>query len=150
MKPEECWLLRAVMYSPSPGHRFRGTVAEEPWQLGCGTWVTKLIHMEPAYAEFTHKTGDKATTVHAAALRSMEPAPDRPIANLCDEQCDTYRRILRWLDAEEGRTLTLVSANADFGGPSHCIEYSTLDHEPKQVFGESRQEIMGKIEELTR
>lgn len=68
MNPEDCKVGLCVWYEPSPGRKFLGIVAEDPWQLGHGTWVTKLRGMEPAYAEFTHKSGDKATTVFAAAL----------------------------------------------------------------------------------
>jgi hypothetical protein len=73
MRPEECKVGDAVMYFPSRGGPgFVGTVAYEPWQLGQGTWVTKLTNMEPGYAEYTHKSGDKATTVFAAALSACE------------------------------------------------------------------------------
>jgi len=71
MKPEDCIVGTVVEYAPSPGRWYRGTVAEEPWQLGHGTWVTKLTGMEPGYSEFTQKKGDKATTVFAAALNSI-------------------------------------------------------------------------------
>lgn len=73
MRPTECHIGDQVMYFPSRhGPGFVGTVAREPWQLWCGTWVTKLTDMQPEYAEFTHKSGDKATTVFAASLESCE------------------------------------------------------------------------------
>lgn len=60
--------------------------------------------------------------------------------------CD---RIIAWLDAAEGRTVTLISANADFDGPSHAMEYSTLDHGTRHVFGETRDECFEQIERAT-
>jgi hypothetical protein len=75
MSPERCKRGTPVEYAPSPGHWFKGVIAYEPWQLGGGQWVTKLTDMEPGYAEFTHKRGDKATTVFAASLSSIRPTP---------------------------------------------------------------------------
>ena len=46
MAPEDCKVGTEVLYEPSSFHRFRGTVAAEPWQLGEGTWVTRLEGME--------------------------------------------------------------------------------------------------------
>lgn len=60
-----------------------------------------------------------------------------------------FDRIVKWLDSAEGRTLTLISANADFEGPSHLMEYSTLDHDTVRVEGETREEIIDKIWEAT-
>jgi len=57
-----------------------------------------------------------------------------------------HERIIRWLDSDEGRTLTLVSANADFEGPSHIMEYSTITSGVKSVYGETRHAIMDIIE----
>lgn len=71
MNPEECKVGMPCEYAPSPGRWFRGTIAEEPWQLGDGHWVTKLHEMPPEYGEFTGKRGDKAKTVYAASLSSM-------------------------------------------------------------------------------
>lgn len=78
MKPEHCKVGRQCEYAPSPGRWFRGTIAEEPWQLGGGQWVTKLTGMPPEYGEFTGKKGDKATTVYAASLTSMREPIDQP------------------------------------------------------------------------
>jgi hypothetical protein len=61
-----------------------------------------------------------------------------------------YERMIAWLDSAEGRTLTLVSANADFGAPAHVIEFSTMDRPPAYVYGETREEIMDRIEATTR
>lgn len=71
MDPKNCRVGMTVLYEPSPGHKFRGTVAYAPWQLASGHWVTKLVSMEPGYAEFTNKSSN---TVHAAALARIEPA----------------------------------------------------------------------------
>lgn len=62
-----------VWYSPSPGKWFRGFVASDPWELAPGVYVTKLEDMEPGYAEFTGKRGDKAKFVYAALLRRIIP-----------------------------------------------------------------------------
>jgi hypothetical protein len=75
MKPEDCKVGMAVEYAPSPNRWFKGTVNDQPRQYSTsGTWVTVLIDMEPGYAEYTGKSGDKATTVYAAALASIRPA----------------------------------------------------------------------------
>lgn len=87
--------------------------------------------------EFGLQNGKSNMIVELDVLREVIASLDRT---------ETYARMMNWLDAAEGRTLMLVSANADFDGPSHVVEYSTLDHEPKQVFGETRDEIMDKIE----
>lgn len=76
MKPEHCQVGQPCEYAPSPGRWFRGIIADEPWQLGGGQWVTKLIALEPAYAEFTGKKGDKATIAFAASLASMRDLPN--------------------------------------------------------------------------
>lgn len=73
MEHSECKPGMMVRYFPERGGPgFTGIVAYEPWQLGHGTWVTKLIQMEAGYAQFTHKKGDKAATVFAANLEAME------------------------------------------------------------------------------
>lgn len=95
MNPEDVVPGMRVKYSPSPGHEFEGMVAAEPWQLGHGTWVTKLVDMEDGYAVFTGKRGDKATTVYAAALNAIRMAgetiprpstghPDEPTKYRCN------------------------------------------------------------------
>lgn len=71
MNPKDILVGMYVQYSPSPGLWFGGVVDKEPWQLWCGTWVTKLKDMEPGYAVATHESGDKATTVFAASLARM-------------------------------------------------------------------------------
>lgn len=71
MAPEDVIPGAKVKYTPSPGHEFTGMVAEEPWQLGGGQWVTKLVDMEEGYGEFTGKKGDKAHTVFAASLNAI-------------------------------------------------------------------------------
>lgn len=63
-----------------------GIVSCDPWQLGSGHWVTKLVDMEPGYAEYTGKKGDKATTVYAASLGSIEPAPESSPVTLTAEE----------------------------------------------------------------
>lgn len=68
MTTEQCTPGVKVWYAPSPGHWFRGVVAEYPWQLGSGIWVTKLKDMEPGYQEFTKKSINK---VYAAALSRL-------------------------------------------------------------------------------
>lgn len=84
-----------MRYSPSPGHEFTGMVAESPWQLGGGQWVTKLVDMEEGYAAFTGKKGDKAHTVFAASLNAIRLAggliprpstghPDAPCKHRCN------------------------------------------------------------------
>lgn len=74
MKPEDVIPGSRVKYSPSPGHEFVGMVAEKPWQLGGGQWVTKLVDMEEGYGQFTGKVGDKSHTVFAASLSAMRLA----------------------------------------------------------------------------
>jgi hypothetical protein len=60
-----------VRYQPTlGGPKYVGLVAEEPWQLGQGTWVTHLCSMEPAYGADTGRPG--RTTVKAAALTHLE------------------------------------------------------------------------------
>jgi hypothetical protein len=88
MRPEECIVGMLVQYAPSPGRWFTGVVAYEPWQLGEGTWVTKLRDMEDGYGAFTGKRGDKAYTVFAAALNSMRPMPKHTAArgDICLKQ----------------------------------------------------------------
>lgn len=56
-----------------------------------------------------------------------------------------YKQMEDWLDAEEGRSLMLVSANADFEGPSHCIGWSDRSNEFQHIYGESREECFAKI-----
>ena len=73
MKPSQCLPGVFVSYEPSPGHLFVGMVATFPWQIGRGTWVTKLADMEWQYGEFTGKKGEKRFTVFAAALDSCVP-----------------------------------------------------------------------------
>lgn len=73
MSPYDVLPGMKVSYSPSPGHEFSGLVAEYPWVIGDGQWVTKLVDMEEGYARFTGKKGDKAHTVFAASLCSMRP-----------------------------------------------------------------------------
>lgn len=77
MKPSECVPGVFVSYQPSPGYSFVGMVAMMPWQLGDGTWVTRLSDMEWQYGDFTGKRGEKRFTVFAAALDScrVEDAP---------------------------------------------------------------------------
>lgn len=74
MEPDSVFPGTRVKYSPSPGHEFEGMVAAEPWKIGDDTWVTKLVDMEDGYAVFTGKSGDKATTVYAAALNAIRMA----------------------------------------------------------------------------
>lgn len=58
-----------------------------------------------------------------------------------------YERMIAWLDAEEGRSLTLCSANADFDGPSHCIVWTTMNlTADAYAHGETREECMDEIE----
>lgn len=79
-----------MKYSPSPGHEFTGMVAEAPWQLGVGQWVTKLVDMEEGYGDFTGKNGDKAHTVFAASLNAIRLAGEtipRPSTGHHDEPC---------------------------------------------------------------
>lgn len=95
MSPEDVFPGMRVKYSPSPGHEFTGMVAESPWQLGNGTWVTKLVDMEEGYGVFTGKSGDKAHTVFAASLDAIRMAgatmprpstghPDTPVEHRCN------------------------------------------------------------------
>lgn len=70
MNREDCQVGMEVLYEPSPGHKFKGTVASQPWELYGGTWVTKLVFMERGYSDHT---GKKTGTVHAAALARLEP-----------------------------------------------------------------------------
>lgn len=70
MKPSECVPGAYVCYEPSPGHSFRGMIATLPWQMGEGTWVTKLVDMESRYGRFTGKKGEKRYTAFAACLES--------------------------------------------------------------------------------
>lgn len=66
------------------------------------------------------------------------------------KDADAFRRITEWLDCEEGRTLGLVSANAEFGGPAYAISYETLMSDGvRHVFGASRDSIMRQIENET-
>lgn len=75
LRPEECTVGLRVLYSPSPGYAFEGVVAEEPWQLGGGTWVTHLRDMEPAYGSY-RGTPDR-TYVKAAALHALRAKEQR-------------------------------------------------------------------------
>lgn len=70
MKPEDCKAGMEVLYEPTQYRRFRGFVDAEPWQIGEGTWVTKLVGMSDAYLCYT---GKSERTVHAAALARIEP-----------------------------------------------------------------------------
>lgn len=95
MKVEDVFPGMRVKYSPSPGHEFVGMVAEVPWQLGGGQWVTKLVDMEEGYGAFTGKNGDKAHTVFAASLNAIRmadktiprPSTGHPEAT-CDRRCN--------------------------------------------------------------
>ena len=71
MKPEDCKVGMRVLYEPSPGRRFEGTVCTKPQQLMPGTWVTFLTKMEPAYGRF--KGMPNCEHVSAANLERIEP-----------------------------------------------------------------------------
>lgn len=75
MKPEDVIVGTRVYYTPISGRpqKFMGTVAEQPWQLGGGTWVTHLANMEPAYGEWCGNPNK--TRVLSAALSHLEPVP---------------------------------------------------------------------------
>jgi len=66
-----------VLYEPSPGHRFLGVVASEPWSLGDGTEVAHLERMEAGYATFTGRPAGTAT-VKAAALSRLTVVAELP------------------------------------------------------------------------
>lgn len=51
MRPGQAVWYRPVLNGP---RAFAGVVAEEPWQLGDGTWVTHLDDMDGAYQAVYH------------------------------------------------------------------------------------------------
>ncbi len=96
MKPSECVPGAYVCYEPSPGHSFRGMIATLPWQIGEGTWVTKLVDMESRYGRFTEKKGEKRYTAFAACLESCvlidQPSLIMYIPNSRDDQNEWNER----------------------------------------------------------
>jgi len=74
MSPTDCKPGVRVLYAPSEGgKRYAGLVAEDPWQLRHGTWVTRLVAMDPAYGADTGRPN--RTHVPAAALEALEVSP---------------------------------------------------------------------------
>ncbi len=64
-----------VVYRPSlGGPGFIGTVREEPWQLGNGSWVTHVCDLPPEYTAFTHKHAER-TTAYGVWVDGLEVVP---------------------------------------------------------------------------